>query len=102
MKHCSIIFLLIICLCSTSFSSHKEKDIVYICTGHYAQCYHSDSICKGLNTCNGDIIAIPLDKASKNYRPCKICVHKKSKVKPKKQNNNSHRPREPLNEPVYH
>lgn len=85
-----------------SLAQNNADDIVYICTGHYAQCYHSDSICKGLNTCNGDIIAIPLDKASKNHRPCKICIHKKqrSRVKSKKQKHIIHRSREPLSPPL--
>lgn len=61
-----------------STTSNKDgSTIVYICTGVYAEKYHSRINCTGLNNCKGSIIPIDFFTAvnSNNRTPCCICYN---------------------------
>lgn len=55
-------------------SEQNKEEKVYICTGKYAKKYHKYSDCKGLGSCKGDILLIPLSTAKKQDKtPCGYC-----------------------------
>lgn len=58
------------------FINKVNSQIVVICTGEYAQVYHSRENCTGLNNCKGDIIKVFQSDAINKYklqRPCCVC-----------------------------
>lgn len=48
---------------------------VYVCTGPYADKYHSRPNCSGLNRCSGEVVKITLAEAKKGQwkLPCQKC-----------------------------
>ena len=55
-------------------SEQKKEAKVYICTGKYAKRYHRDSDCRGLGSCKGDVVLVPLSTAKKQGKtPCGYC-----------------------------
>jgi hypothetical protein len=67
------IFISLIMIIISTTSAYSQ--MVFICTGEYAEVYHSNKNCRGLNNCKSDI-----DEVNKSYainyksrRPCCIC-----------------------------
>jgi len=57
---------------SNSISDDSQR--VYICTGGWAECYHIDRNCEGLENCSGSIREITITEAQKiGRRPCGFC-----------------------------
>ena len=57
-----------------AFQTTQNGPTVYICTGSRAVVYHSNSHCRGINRCSGDIQAVSLSKAKEmGRRACRIC-----------------------------
>ena len=50
-----------------------SDDVVYVCTGPSAECYHVDRDCWGLGNCSGEIEEMSVSSADEYYRPCSIC-----------------------------
>ena len=50
-----------------------SSETVYICTGPYAEKYHSYPSCRGLNRCSGRVVAQKYSKIKRMYSPCRIC-----------------------------
>lgn len=61
--------------CTNASAKEQKKEAkVYICTGKYAKRYHKYFDCKGLNSCKGEILLIPISKAKKQGKtPCGYC-----------------------------
>lgn len=56
------------------FNHKEESELVYICTGETSTKYHSNSDCKGLYRCSGEIEEVSEEEAKDMGRtPCKIC-----------------------------
>ena len=61
--------------------TYIEKNInevdsnVFVCTGSSSKCFHSSRNCRGLKNCSDSIVKIPLHKAYKTHRKCKICYY---------------------------
>ena len=55
-----------------SYNSDSD-DVVYVCTGPSAECYHVDQDCRGLGNCSGEIEEMSVSSAGDYYRPCSIC-----------------------------
>jgi hypothetical protein len=55
-----------------SYNSDSD-DVVYVCTGPSAECYHVDRDCWGLGNCSGEIEEMSVSSADDYYRPCSIC-----------------------------
>lgn len=54
-------------------NSNNSDDVVYVCTGPSAECYHVDRDCWGLGNCSGEIEEMSVSSADDYYRPCSIC-----------------------------
>ena len=80
MKKITFILLAAIGLLLTSCSCGSKGDDdgpgeVYICTGLYAEAYHYDRQCMGLQQCGSPIEFVSLEKAEKMGRhPCGFCA----------------------------
>ena len=61
--------------CTNANASEQKKEAkVYICTGKYAKRYHKYSDCKGLGSCKGEVLLIPISTAKKQGKtPCGYC-----------------------------
>lgn len=60
--------------CSTERQLPKPGDQVYVCSGPKAKRYHSDSGCKGLSRCSGEILEMSIKDAEEEGRtPCMLC-----------------------------
>ncbi len=61
----------------TSYSDEEvfgsSSDVVYICTGPYAEKFHSYPSCRGLNRCSGRVVARKYKDIKRIYSPCRIC-----------------------------
>ena len=58
---------------SYNSDNSNSDDVVYVCTGPSAECYHVDQDCRGLGNCSGEIEEMPVSSADDYYRPCSIC-----------------------------
>lgn len=62
-----------ICGCGKSRGGNSD-DVVYVCTGPSAECYHLDPECSGLQRCSSITESMTLNDAeSEGYRHCRIC-----------------------------
>ena len=61
-----------VCGCGKTRGSDSD-DVVYVCTGPSAECYHVDRDCWGLGNCSGEIEEMSVSSADDYYRPCSIC-----------------------------
>lgn len=50
----------------------EARGTVYICTGKYAKRYHAKKSCRGLQNCQGNVVAIDISRVG-DRTPCKIC-----------------------------
>lgn len=65
----------------TAPATHQTETYVYICTGPYADKYHSKSNCKGLRNCSADIKRVTQSYAEKKGRKkCKLCYKKQNSM----------------------
>ena len=58
---------------SYNSDNSNSDDVVYVCTGPSAECYHVDRDCWGLGNCSGEIEEMSVSSADDYYRPCSIC-----------------------------
>ena len=58
---------------SDNSDNSNSDDVVYVCTGPSAECYHVDQDCRGLGNCSGEIEEMSVSSAGDYYRPCSIC-----------------------------
>lgn len=51
-----------------------KDDTVYVCTGDGAYAWHCKKICRGLKSCDGQIVSTTVDQLSGKYKhACEIC-----------------------------
>ena len=67
---------------------------VFVCTGDYAECYHSKINCPGLQKCGIEIVSFKSDSIPQNLRQCELCY------KSRKSNTVMPPLRNPLEEPI--
>lgn len=72
------VYLLFLAPIAAIYGCNKSKgidseDVVYVCTGPSAECYHVDRDCWGLGNCSGEIEEMSVSSAEDYYRPCSIC-----------------------------
>ena len=59
---------------SDNSDNSNSDDVVYVCTGSDAECYHFDPECSGLQRCSSITESMTLNDAeSEGYRHCRIC-----------------------------
>ena len=94
MKHI-ILFFCFTFFISLSSAQNNDKKVVFVCTGPASKCYHYNPDCNGLRNCSAEVISIPFNVAREKYRPCSICVKKKTSKNSRK----TLPARDPLSEP---